>query len=221
MLASNIVSMSIQVHLGEKNHFITYLLIMFRPGQGRFKHEGKKTAVAAPNDNLIAGTGVSPWCARLHKDLSDLNCPENAQYMENKDLKSSFSIIIKPREGYWKGGIFEFKFNIPTRFPFEEGPKVTCLDKIWHPNIDLNGGVCVNVLRPWKATHTIETVMYGLLHLFSDPNPNDPLNEDAARQMRDDPSTFQKQVFQSLNGDFTVKDNESKTIYFSKNRGFK
>lgn len=32
---------------------------------------------------------------------------------------------------YWTGGIFEFKFDVPIKYPFE-GPKVTCVDKVLH-----------------------------------------------------------------------------------------
>jgi ubiquitin-protein ligase len=36
-----------------------------------------------------------------------------------------FSLVLKPNIGYWQGGTYEFKFNIPAKYPFE-GPKVTC-----------------------------------------------------------------------------------------------
>lgn len=37
--------------------------------------------------------------------------------------------MIKPEDGYWCGGVFEFKFAIPADYPFT-GPKVTCADQV-------------------------------------------------------------------------------------------
>lgn len=101
--------------------------------------------------------------------------------------------------GYWKNGTFEFTFNFPSKYPFQ-GPKVTCIDKIYHPNIDLDGGVCVNVLRPWKPTYSTQIVLFGLLFLFTHPNPNDPLNNEAAKEMRENPQAFQRNVINALKG---------------------
>lgn len=40
--------------------------------------------------------------------------------------------------------------------------------QIYHPNIDLEGNVCLNILREdWKPVLNINTVIYGLSHLFT------------------------------------------------------
>jgi len=39
---------------------------------------------------------------------------------------------------------------------------------VYHPNIDLEGNVCLNILREdWKPVLNINTVIYGLFHLFT------------------------------------------------------
>jgi ubiquitin-conjugating enzyme E2 M len=44
---------------------------------------------------------------------------------------------------------------------------VKCMTKVYHPNIDLDGNVCLNVLREdWKPVLNINTIIYGLNHLF-------------------------------------------------------
>lgn len=204
---------------------------MFRPGRGRFgakKEAVEETPAAAGAAGTetkgaeIAGTGVPAWLARLQKDFADLDVPDNVQLVTTKENPAQFSFILKPTMGYWTGGIFEFKFDVPIKYPFE-GPKVTCVDKIWHPNIDLDGGVCVSVLRPWKPTYSVQIILFGLLFLFSHPNPSDPLNEDAAKQMRDDPVNFGKQVVKALKGELTVTTRngagESRTTSFTRNKG--
>jgi ubiquitin-conjugating enzyme E2 M len=64
---------------------------------------------------------------------------------------------------------------------------VHCDTKIFHPNIDLEGNVCLNILRAdWKPVLNLNNVILGVLYLFIEPNPTDPLNQDAAELMRND-----------------------------------
>jgi len=150
---------------------------------------------------------------RVQRDINELEVPENVKidYATKGDLMN-FSLTIKPNMGYWNGGLYEFKFQIPAKYPFE-GPRVTCGDKIYHPNIDLEGKVCVNVLRPWKSTYTIQIILFALLFLFSNPNPNDPLNNEAAADMRADKKRFATNVTQSMKG-YSVSG-----VTFPRNRG--
>lgn len=88
--------------------------------------------------------------------------------------------------------------NAPTKIAFVTGnpisnrrtfnytpfciTQVKCRNKLYHPNIDLEGNVCLNILREeWKPVLNISSVIYGLLHLMEAPNPNDPLNKEAAK----------------------------------------
>ena len=64
-----------------------------------------------------------------------------------------------------------------------------CLTKIYHPNIDFQGNVCLNVLREdWKPVLDINAVIYGVIYLFYEPNASDPLNKEAAELFRTDKS---------------------------------
>ena len=90
----------------------------------------------------------------------------------------------KPDTGYWKGATYEFVFSIPPHYPHSP-PRVECKTKIYHPNIDLEGKVCLNILREdWRPVLDINSVIYGLIYLFYEPNPDDPLNHEAAELFR-------------------------------------
>jgi ubiquitin-conjugating enzyme E2 M len=61
----------------------------------------------------------------------------------------------------------------------------------------------LNILREdWKPVLSISSVIYGLLHLFLEPNPNDPLNHEAAEELRRSPQEFGRLVYSSLRGGF-------------------
>jgi len=112
----------------------------------------------------------------------------------------SFCIDVTPEEGYWRGAQYRFTFTIPPLYP-HEAPKVKCDTRIFHPNIDLQGNVCLNILREeWKPVLSISSVIYGVLYLFSEPNPNDPLNQEAAKLLRDNQSDFDRTVKKTLKG---------------------
>lgn len=151
---------------------------------------------------------------RIQRDLADLNLQEyqNVKIIRNEDEWMEFSLVIYPTTGYWKEGMYEFKFNIPPKYPFD-GPKVICIDKIYHPNIDVEGKICVNILRPWKPTYSVEHVLFALLFLFTTPNANDPLNNEAAAEMRNDSKAFEKNVIKAMKG------GRVGTVTFPKNRG--
>eukprot|EP00913_Durusdinium_trenchii_P000652 g605.t1 len=56
---------------------------------------------------------------------------------------------------------------------------------------ELNLKVCLNILREdWKPVLSISLVVYGLLYLFLEPNPGDPLNHEAAEVLRNNRGEF-------------------------------
>jgi ubiquitin-conjugating enzyme E2 M len=73
--------------------------------------------------------------------------------------------------------------------------------QIYHPNIDVEGNVCLNILREdWKPVLDINAVIYGLIYLFYEPNPDDPLNREAAELFRNDIRSFERMVGRTLRG---------------------
>ena len=113
---------------------------------------------------------------------------------------SNFNVVIKPDSGYWKGATYKFVFVVPSHYPHSP-PKVDCKTKIYHPNIDLQGKVCLNILREdWRPVLDINSVIYGLIYLFYEPNPDDPLNHEAADLFRKDIKSFERLVNRTLRG---------------------
>lgn len=121
-------------------------------------------------------------------------------FPDGKDKLLNFVVTIAPDEGYYKGGKFVFTFTVPALYPHEP-PKVKCTQKVYHPNLDYDGNVCLNILREdWKPVLSISSCVYGLNFLFLDPNPEDPLNKDAARDLVESPRQFELNVRRSMQG---------------------
>lgn len=122
------------------------------------------------------------------------------EFPDGKDKLMNFRVTIKPDEGYYKGGKFVFDFVVPQVYPHEP-PKVKCAQRVYHPNLDHDGNVCLNILREdWKPVLSISSCVYGLQFLFMDPNPEDPLNKEAARDLTETPRQFELNVRRSMQG---------------------
>ena len=123
----------------------------------------------------------------------------NIDFPNPNDL-TVFEVTITPDSGFWKNAKYKFKFDIPDHYPHTP-PKVHCDTKIYHPNINLEGKVCLNILREdWKPVLDINAVIYGLIFLFYEPNPDDPLNHEAAELFRKDTKNFERLVQRTLRG---------------------
>lgn len=110
-------------------------------------------------------------------------------------------LTVRPAVGAWRGGVFHFNISVGNEYNLEP-PIVRCSTRLWHPNIDEDGAICLSLLRMsafdahgWTPTRTLKDVVWGVDALFDELlNFEDPLNVDAAEQYRRDPDGFQRKV---------------------------
>ncbi|KAL6904886.1 ubiquitin-conjugating enzyme/RWD-like protein [Trichoderma evansii] len=135
---------------------------------------------------------------RVQKELS-LGATMRTDFPDPDNILN-FILSIEPDEGMYRGARFTFDFAINQNFPHEP-PKVRCMEKIYHPNIDLEGKVCLNILREdWKPVLNLNAVIVGLQFLFLEPNASDPLNKEAADDLRSNREGFKRNVRTAMSG---------------------
>lgn len=163
----------------------------------------KNQQTEANQSGSSGGKKASAAQLRLQKDLSELQLPKTCQTeFPDKDDLLNFKLAIQPDEGFYKTGRFIFNFKVGPNYPHEP-PKVKCETMVYHPNIDLEGNVCLNILREdWKPVLTINAIVYGIQYLFLEPNPDDPLNKDAAEVLRQNRRLFEQNVGRTMRGGY-------------------
>eukprot|EP00301_Raphidiophrys_heterophryoidea_P009638 c14245_g1_i1.p1 GENE.c14245_g1_i1~~c14245_g1_i1.p1 ORF type:complete len:166 (-),score=25.03 c14245_g1_i1:60-509(-) len=102
--------------------------------------------------------------------------PENPS-----DMFRWTAVIMGPPDSPYAGGTFFLDIIFPTDYPFKP-PKLQFKTKIYHPNINATGAICLDILRDkWSPALTISKVLLSISSLLTDPNPDDPLVGDIAR----------------------------------------
>uniref|UniRef100_M3ZNL3 Ubiquitin-conjugating enzyme E2D 1a n=2 Tax=Xiphophorus TaxID=8082 RepID=M3ZNL3_XIPMA len=92
----------------------------------------------------------------------------------------------------YHGGVFFLSVHFPTDYPFKP-PKVAFTTKIYHPNINSNGSICLDILRSqWSPALTISKVLLSICSLLCDPNPDDPLVPEIAQIYKTDRQKYNK-----------------------------
>lgn len=92
-----------------------------------------------------------------------------------------FHVIVDgPSQSPYEGGSFKLELFLPEEYPMS-APKVRFMTKIYHPNIDKLGRICLDILKDkWSPALQIRTVLLSIQALLSAPNPDDPLANDVA-----------------------------------------
>lgn len=110
--------------------------------------------------------------------ISAIPDEQNARY---------FHVIVSgPQGSPFESGVFRLELFLPEEYPMS-APKVRFVTKIYHPNIDKLGRICLDILKDkWSPALQIRTVLLSIQALLSAPNPDDPLNNEVAEQWKTD-----------------------------------
>lgn len=134
---------------------------------------------------------------RLQKELADIskNPPENCSAGPDGDSVNHWNAtIIGPENTPYAGGTFYLDIKFTDDYPFKP-PKMNFKTKVYHPNIDRNGSICLDILKQqWSPALTMDKVLLSICSLLEDPNPDDPLDTDSANLYKNDRPAFDEKA---------------------------
>lgn len=126
---------------------------------------------------------------RIIKETERLvsDAPPGISAVPHDDNLRYFDVGLQGPEGSaFQGGLFKLELFLPEDYPMSP-PKVRFLTKIYHPNIDKLGRICLDILKDrWSPALQIRTVLLSIQALLSSPNPDDPLANDVAQHYKSD-----------------------------------
>ena len=102
--------------------------------------------------------------------------------------------LVGTKDTAYEGGVFKLEIRLPDRYPFEP-PQVKFITKIYHPNIDSAGRICLDVLKSppqgsWKPSQNISTILTSIQLLLSEPNPDDGLMAEISQEYKQNRPAF-------------------------------
>lgn len=115
----------------------------------------------------------------------------SAAPIDEADVYKWDAVIVGPADSPYAGGMFKLSIVFPADYPFKP-PRVEFITKIYHCNI-LNKALCIDILKSqWSPALTIDKVLISIVSLLMDPNPNDPLNREAAEKYVSDKKEYER-----------------------------
>lgn len=131
------------------------------------------------------------WQKRLGRDVKEMKDAGMAIEVE-EDSRIILARLVGPKDSPYEGYEWMLRFTIGDKFPFTS-PSVGFVQKIFHPNVDeASGSICLDALnKQWSPSFTLKNIIDTILPLLlSYPNPDDPLNRDAAFALKESPTNF-------------------------------
>ena len=108
----------------------------------------------------------------------------------NSSLANLLGMFLGPPDTPYEDGIFFVQFLVTEQYPLEP-PKCRFLTRIYHPNIDLNGQLCLNILdKQWQPVWRLWDILLAIVCILQDPNPSDFSVAEVADLQRTNPRQF-------------------------------
>ena len=134
---------------------------------------------------------------RIMKEYRE--CSETKDYdfevkLINNTYNNWYLTFDGPNDTLYQNGRFMLSIKFGNEYPFVP-PNIRFVTKILHPNISLDGEICLDILKyNWSPALSLVKVILSIISLLSDPNTKSPLNNDAAKLYDNDIEEYKKSV---------------------------
>lgn len=96
--------------------------------------------------------------------------PGVSAFPHNGDLLHWNGTIEGPDGTPYSGLTLKLDFVFPARYPYVP-PEVRFKTPIYHPNVDMKGRICLDILKDkWSAVLNVGSVLLSLQSLLGEPN---------------------------------------------------
>lgn len=109
------------------------------------EHHERLSCLPSP---VFALTRLSlfPACAQETQRLMAEPVPGITAMPDEKNARYFHVVIAGPQDSPFEGGTFKLELFLPEEYPMA-APKVRFMTKIYHPNVDKLGRICLDILK--------------------------------------------------------------------------
>jgi len=150
---------------------------------------------------------------RLHTEYNQYLKDPNPFYSIEPNSTNMFvwNILLFGASGtIFEGGLFKCQFKFSNKYP-NKPPEFKFLSNILHPNIYIDGKVCISILHEgadqfgyediserWSPSHSVNSVLMSILSILSTPNFESPANVDASLMWKNDWIQYKKHIYKLI-----------------------
>jgi ubiquitin-conjugating enzyme E2 C len=120
---------------------------------------------------------------RLQQELMSLMMSTDkgvSAFPDGDNLLSWIGTVAGPVDCVYEGLSYKLRLDFPANYPYT-APTVTFTTPCFHPNVDSNGNICLDILKEkWSALYEVRTILLSIQSLLAEPNNESPLNTHAA-----------------------------------------
>uniref|UniRef100_A0A0K8TN60 Ubiquitin-conjugating enzyme E2 C n=1 Tax=Tabanus bromius TaxID=304241 RepID=A0A0K8TN60_TABBR len=120
---------------------------------------------------------------RLQKELMVLMMSSEkdiSAFPEGENIFKWIGTITGPHSTVYAGHKYRLQLEFPNSYPYS-APNVKFLTPCFHPNVDLSGTICLDILKDkWSALYDVRTILLSIQSLLAEPNNDSPLNAQAS-----------------------------------------
>jgi ubiquitin-conjugating enzyme E2 C len=145
-------------------------------------------------------SGNSSLSKRLQTELMQLMMDESlhqagiSAFPDGDNLFRWIGTIKGPLKSPYEGLELKLQMEFPDNYPFKP-PTTTFKSGVWHPNVDMLGRICLDILSDkWAAAMDVRGLLLSLQSLLCDPNTSSPLNAEAAQLWNDNRPLYDEKV---------------------------
>lgn len=133
----------------------------------------------------------------LDSEFNKLKNSENlpvvkCEYVDNN--KRHWRVVFKGSQSSpYEDGYFIIDFFFKSNFP-KNGPEAKFVTKMFHPNVNSDGHVCINILNSWNGNLSMENVLYGIIEIMDNPVAAGGYSNDARKLLEKNVDEYYKKV---------------------------
>lgn len=124
---------------------------------------------------------------RLQQELMSLMMSNDkgvSAFPDGDNLFKWVGTIEGPHDSVYESLKYRLSLEFSSSYPYEP-PTVKFTTPCFHPNVDDNGNICLDILKEkWSALYEVRTILLSIQLLLGEPNNESPLNAHAAELWR-------------------------------------